>query len=122
MCVITRYRKRHFGTYREIHMFSTSVQKACIAARTLLILAVRMICDFYNWLFNVQTVSVINVDFKGFNEYEYTAVPSVKPNVYRVAFRHWINGKAVSTWSETMDAREWLSLRNRLTDQEARSV
>jgi hypothetical protein len=47
MWVISWYRKRHFGTYQEIHMFSTSVQKTCIAARTLLILAVRMICDFY---------------------------------------------------------------------------
>lgn len=103
-------------------MFSASAKKARFAARTLLILAVRMICDFYNWLFNVQTVSVINIDFHGFNEYEYTAVPSVKPNVYRVAFRHWINGKAVSAWCETMDAREWLSIRNRLTDQEARSI
>jgi hypothetical protein len=100
-------------------MFSASAKKASFALLTLLFLAVGMICDFYNWLFNVQTVSGINIDFHGFNEYEYTAVPSVKPNVYRVAFRHWINGKAVSTWSETMDAREWLSIRNRLTDQEA---
>jgi hypothetical protein len=103
-------------------MFLASAKKICFATRTLLILAVRMVCDFYNWLFNVQTVSVINIDFNGFNEYEYTAVPSVKPNVYRVAFRHWINGRAVSTWSETMDAREWFSIRNRLIDQEARSV
>ena len=103
-------------------MFSTSVKKTCLAACILLILVVRMICDFYNWLFNVQTVSVINIDFHGFNEYEYTAVPSVKPNVYRVAFRHWINGQSVSAWSETMDTREWLAIRNRLTDQEARSV
>ena len=103
-------------------MFIASLKKGFIAARILLILVVRMICDFYNWLFSVQTVSVINIDFQGFNEYEYTAVPSVKPNVYRVAFRHWINGKAVSTWSETMDAREWLCIRNRLTDQETRSV
>ena len=103
-------------------MIPTIVQKARNIAFASLILAVRMICDFYNWLFNVQTISVINVDFHGFNEYEYSAVPSVKPNVYRVAFRHWINGKAVSTWSETMDAREWLSIRNRLTDQKVRSV
>ena len=103
-------------------MFSPTFHKACFTVRTMLILAVRMICDFYIRLFNVQTVSVVNIDFHGFNEYEYTAVPSVKPNVYRVAFRHWINGKAVSTWNETMDAHKWLSIRNRLTDQEARPV
>jgi hypothetical protein len=105
-----------------MYMLSSTFQKACFAARTLLIFAVGMICDFYYWVFTVQTVSVINIDFHGFNEYEYTAVLSIKPNLYRVAFRHWINGKAVSSWSETMDAREWLSIRNRLTDQEAYSV
>ncbi|MBV0881498.1 hypothetical protein KTQ42_19610 [Noviherbaspirillum sp. L7-7A] len=103
-------------------MFSSTFQQSCFAARLRLVFAVRIICNFYYWLLTVQTVSVINIDFHGFNEYEYTAVPSIKPNLYRVAFRHWINGKAVSNWSETMDAREWLSIRNRLTDQEAHSV
>ncbi|MBK4737869.1 hypothetical protein [Noviherbaspirillum pedocola] len=103
-------------------MLYNAVLKARQLALVSLILAVRMICDFYNWLFNVQTVSVINIDGNGFNEYEYTAVPSVKPNVYRVAFRHWINGRTVSNWSETMDTREWLATRSRLMDQGARSA
>lgn len=71
---------------------------------------------FYNWIFNVQMVTVSNRDGQGFNVYEYQASPTSDRNQVLVTFRHTRNGHQVDYWVAKLPAQDWAATRQRLID------
>jgi hypothetical protein len=81
--------------------------------KTAIISAATMI---YNWIFNVQMVTVSNRDVHGFNVYEYQASPTRGRKEYLVTFRHTRNGLQVHYWAARMPAQDWLATKERLIE------
>lgn len=73
-----------------------------------------LLSAFYNWIFNVQMITVSNRDVHGFNLYEYQASPANRKTEYLVTFRHMRNGHQVDYWVARYPAQDWNTMKERL--------
>lgn len=94
------------NTFNAVRARIDTVKTAIISAATII----------YNWIFNVQMVTVSNRDVHGFNVYEYQASPTRGKREYLVTFRHTRNGLQVHYWVARLPAQDWLATKARLIE------